>query len=204
MTGASGTAQRAAFLDRDGVINIDHGYVSRWEDFEFVPGSIDAMCRLHDAGYALVVVTNQSGIARGMYTEQDFQTLTAQMCQHLAQQGAPVAGVFHCPHHPRGRLPAYALDCACRKPQPGLLLQAIDQLALAPTGSLLVGDKLSDLQAARAAGVRTAYLITGKDGEEEAATAGDIPPDGVFGSLADCIDALLGPAPESLQPTSSR
>jgi D-glycero-D-manno-heptose 1,7-bisphosphate phosphatase len=183
--------RRAAFLDRDGVINVDHGYVSRWEDFEFVPGAVQAMKRLHEAGYVLAVVTNQSGIARGMYTEQDFQALSQRMAEHLAAQGAPLAGVFHCPHHPKGKLPQYTLDCTCRKPAPGLIRQAIEALDLAPQASLLVGDKLSDLQAARAAGVGKAYLVTGKEGEEDAPTAGDVPPDGVFDNLAHCVDRLL-------------
>lgn len=191
MTAASPHARRAAFLDRDGVINVDHGYVSRWEDFQFVPGAVQAMKRLYEAGYVLTVVTNQSGIARGMYTEQDFQILSQRMCEYLAAQGAPVAGVFHCPHHPKGKLPQYAQDCSCRKPAPGLILQAIDALGLDAQASLLVGDKLSDLEAARAAGVGKAYLVTGKEGEEDAPTAGDGPPDGVFDSLAQCVDTLL-------------
>jgi D-glycero-D-manno-heptose 1,7-bisphosphate phosphatase len=202
MTPTAAHPRRAAFLDRDGVINVDHGYVSRWDAFEFVPGAVQAMTRLHEAGYALVVVTNQSGIARGMYTEQDFQLLTRHMGEHLAAHGAPVAGVFHCPHHPKGKIAEYALDCACRKPQPGLLLQAIAQLGLDPAASLLVGDKLSDLQAARAAGVNKAYLITGKDGEEDALDS-DTPPDGVFDSLAACVNALLAAAPSADQPSNS-
>ena len=192
--------RRAAFLDRDGVINTDHGYVHRWDEFEFVPGVIKAMQRLHRAGYALVVVTNQSGIARGMYTEQEFLQLSTQMQAHLGSLGVPITGIYHCPHHPKGQVPAYAIDCACRKPAPGLILQGIAQHGLDPAASFLVGDKLSDLQAARAAGVAHAYLVTGKAGEEEAG-AGQAA-DGVFDSLASFVDWLL---PDTMaQPTSSR
>jgi D-glycero-D-manno-heptose 1,7-bisphosphate phosphatase len=181
------------------VINVDHGYVHRWHDFEFVPGAVQAMRKLHEAGYLLVVVTNQSGIARGMYTEQEFQALSRQMGQHLSEQGVPLTAVFHCPHHPEGQVQKYAVDCACRKPEPGLILRAIKELAIDPTQSLLVGDKLSDLQAARAAKLGQAYLISSQTGAGEALMAAQrgVPPDGVFDSLSSCIDALLPKQPDS-------
>lgn len=191
MTTGIPVRHQAAFLDRDGVINIDHGYVHRWQDFHFAPGAVQAMRRLHEAGYALVVITNQSGIARGMYTEQDFQELTRQMSQHLLAQGVPLAGVFHCPHHPKGTQAEYTVDCSCRKPAPGLILQAIGQLGLEAARSLLIGDKLSDLEAARAAGVPRAYLVAGKVGEEDSSTDERCRPDGRFESLAHCVDTLL-------------
>lgn len=153
------TARRAAFLDRDGVINIDSAYLSRWEDFRFVPGSVEAMRRLQQAGYALVVVTNQSGIARGYYSEEDYQLLTRHMRAALQAQGVTLAGVYHCPHHPAGKIPELAVDCDCRKPAPGMILRAAQELQLDLSHSFLVGDKDSDLQAARAAGVGHAYLV---------------------------------------------
>lgn len=151
--------KRAAFLDRDGVINVEHGYVHTWEDFEFVPGSIDAMRQLHQAGYALVVVTNQSGLARGMYTEAQYQQLTTTLREHLSRQGVPLAAVYHCPHHPKGTVAALAIDCDCRKPAPGMLLRAAQELGLSLADSLMVGDKAGDAQAARAAGVGTVMLV---------------------------------------------
>lgn len=182
----------AAFLDRDGVINVDHGYVHRWQDFQFMAGAVQAMKALHEAGYLLVVVTNQSGIARGMYTEADFQQLTGQMRQHLAEQGVPLAGVYHCPHHPAGTARPYAIECACRKPRPGLILQAIEQLSIDPEASLLVGDKLSDLEAARNAKLGRAFLIHSAPDTDEARHADEhvSPPNGVYDSLSSCIDAL--------------
>ncbi len=187
----SAALRRAAFLDRDGVINIDHGYVSRWDQFEFMPGAVQAMKRLSDADYTLVVVTNQSGIARGMYTEEDFSLLTRQMCEHLQAHGVPVAGVFHCPHHPKGQRAEFAIDCACRKPRPALLSRAIEHLGLDARTSFMVGDKHSDIQAARAAGVARAYLVAGGDGEREQAPEG-VRPDGVFADLADCVRHVMG------------
>ncbi len=96
--------KRAVFLDRDSVINRDLGYVHRWEDFEFLPGVLDAACRLASSGWTLVVVTNQSGIARGYYTEHAYGALTSKMEEAFSRHGAPLAGVYHCPHHPAGRI----------------------------------------------------------------------------------------------------
>jgi rfaE bifunctional protein nucleotidyltransferase chain/domain len=185
--------RKAAFLDRDGVINLDRAYVHRWEDFSFVPGAIEAMRQLSAAGYALVVVTNQSGIARGYYSSAQFQSLTAQMCAALAQAGAPVAGVYHCPHHPKGSVPEFARDCACRKPAPGLILQAARELDLSLADSLLIGDKPSDIQAARAAGVGRAYQVQSDNPEAEATPAHDpsAQADGHYADLHACVSALL-------------
>jgi D-glycero-D-manno-heptose 1,7-bisphosphate phosphatase len=155
--------QPAAFLDRDGVINIDHGYVYRREDFQFVPGVLDAARGLAQQGLALVVVTNQSGIGRGLYSEDDFYQLTDWMKAQFADAGAPLAGVYFCPHHPDDAIGAYRRDCECRKPAPGLLLQAARELKLDLARSVLFGDKASDLQAARAAGVPHRVLL-GTDG----------------------------------------
>lgn len=181
--------KRAAFLDRDGVINLDRAYVHRWEDFEFVPGALDAAARLYADGWTLVVVTNQSGIARGYYSEEDFQALTRRMEQAFADHGAPIAAVYHCPHHPSGRVASLAVDCDCRKPAPGMLLRAARGLGLSLADSMMIGDKPSDIQAARAAGVGRAYLVR-SDNEESPAADADLGADGAFESLADCVRQL--------------
>lgn len=187
--GASAAAPRqAAFLDRDGVINLDRAYVSRWEDFEFVPGAIDAMRRLKKAGYALVVVTNQSGIARGYYSEAQYQALTAAMKQALADAGAAVDAVYHCPHHPKGQLAELAIDCDCRKPAPGMILRAAKDLNLSLADSILVGDKPSDIEAARAAGVGRAYIVQSDNAESTTGLAGA---DAAHADLQSCVAALL-------------
>lgn len=187
--GASAAAPRqAAFLDRDGVINRDRAYVSRWEDFEFVPGAVDAMRRLKQAGYALVVVTNQSGIARGYYSEAQYQALTAAMQQALLDAGAAVDAVYHCPHHPKGKVAELAIDCDCRKPAPGMILRAAKELNLSLADSILVGDKPSDIEAARAAGVGRAYIVQSDNAESTTGLAGA---DAAHADLQSCVAALL-------------
>jgi len=156
---------RAAFLDRDGVINVDRGYVSRREDFTFVPGVIEGARQLHELGYALVVVTNQSGIGRGLYSKEDFDALTAWMKGEFAAAGAPLAGVYSCPHHPTDAVGTYRRACDCRKPAPGMLLTAAQELKLRLSASVMFGDKESDLEAARAAGVPMRVLL-GTDASE--------------------------------------
>jgi D-glycero-D-manno-heptose 1,7-bisphosphate phosphatase len=190
--------RRAAFLDRDGVINIDHGYVSRREDFQFVPGSLAACAQLHRRGFALVVVTNQSGIGRGLYGEDDYRCLTEWMSAEFAAAGAPLAGVYHCPHHREALRPEYRKDCNCRKPAPGLLLASARELSLDLGRSVLFGDKASDIEAAAAAGVPQRVLL-GTDGR--ALPAADLAPQATarFASLAEAVasESLRGALSEN-------
>lgn len=180
--------RKAAFLDRDGVINKDTGYVYRWSEFEFLDGAIEAMQKLQNAGYALVIITNQSGLARGYYTNEDYEFLCYKIHQYLENQGIKLAGVYHCPHHPNGKVKPLAIDCDCRKPKHGLIDQAVNRLSLNKKESLLIGDKETDIQAARAANLKKAYLINA-DRTIEATTNSDA--DGEFSSLIDCVEHLL-------------
>ena len=120
--------RKAVFLDRDGVINKDIGYVHRWEDFEFVPGAIEGMRLLQKAGFSLVIVTNQSGLSRGLYSVEQYHLLTNTMIKYLSSCGVKLDGVYHCPHHPNGSVPELSLDCDCRKPAPGMIEQAARDL----------------------------------------------------------------------------
>ena len=187
MPGATGR-RRAAFLDRDGVVNIDHGYVFRREDFEFVPGTLAACAQLHRQGMLLVIVTNQSGIGRGLYSEDDFRRLCAWMSAEFAAAGAPLAGVYHCPHHPQAAFAQFRLACDCRKPAPGLLLAAARELSLDLSRSVLFGDKASDIEAAAAAGVPQRVLL-GTDGR--ALPPPDLAPQATarFASLAEAMQS---------------
>ncbi|MBF0585059.1 MAG: D-glycero-beta-D-manno-heptose 1,7-bisphosphate 7-phosphatase [Magnetococcales bacterium] len=152
--------RRACFFDRDGVINIDHGYVHTPDRFEWVAGAPQAIRWCNEQGYLVIIVTNQAGIARGYYDEAAFQRLTAWMEAELASLGAHVDAVYHCPHHPTAGLGALRMACSCRKPNPGLLEQAMSEWEIDRSGSLLIGDKPSDLAAAAAAGV-VGHLFAG-------------------------------------------
>jgi len=154
---------RAAFLDRDGVINIDHGYVWRIEDFVFVPGVREAAAELARMGFAIVVITNQAGIARAMYSPADYARLTEWMRERFAEAGVALAGVYHCPHHPTEGVGQWRVVCDCRKPAPGMLLAAARDLGLDLAHSVIFGDKCDDMRAGRSAGVGLRVFL-GKDG----------------------------------------
>lgn len=157
------SVQPAAFIDRDGVISFDRAYVYRQTDFEFIPGVFDAARTLRGLGYLLFVVTNQSGIGRGTYSLEDFHALDDWMRARFLEEGAEIAATYYCPHHPTEGIGPYRVDCECRKPRPGMLLRAAADHGLALDRSLLIGDKVSDLEAARAAGIPTRLLV-GTDG----------------------------------------
>jgi D-glycero-D-manno-heptose 1,7-bisphosphate phosphatase len=144
---------KALLLDRDGVVNIDHGYVGSRDRFTFLEGIFDLTRHAVDRGYRVVVVTNQSGIARGLYTEESFHALSAWMEQEFAAKGVALAGVFHCPHHPDAVIPAYRRESFWRKPAPGMILEAARRLDLDLPRSVFLGDQETDMRAARAAGV---------------------------------------------------
>lgn len=159
------TERRAAalFLDRDGVINVNHGYVHTVGDFDFIDGVFDVARAAHALGMVVVVVTNQAGIARGLYDEAQFNALTAWMCTRFSEEGAPITAVYHCPHHPEAGIGDLRVVCACRKPAPGMLLRAEDELGLDLGRSILIGDHATDIIAGQRAGVGTTILF-GKPG----------------------------------------
>ena len=143
----------AVFLDRDGVININHGYVHEPENFDFIEGIFDLAQHAHELSYKLVVVTNQAGIGRGYYSEADFHQLTQWMCQQFAQTGAPISQVYFSPFHPSAGLGIYLKDDFSRKPNPSMIFQAKKELDLDLSGSILTGKKPRDIQAGIAAGI---------------------------------------------------
>jgi len=152
----------ALFFDRDGVINIDTGYVYQREIFVWVDGAIDAIRVAKKAGYLVFVVTNQSGVARGYFTEQHVKDLHEWMNQTLRQHGTLIDQFYYCPHHPDGILYEYAISCNCRKPLPGMILRAVTEWQVDTGRSFLVGDKESDMEAAVNAGIR-GLLFRGSD-----------------------------------------
>lgn len=157
---------KALFLDRDGVINKDIGYAYKPEDIEFIPGIFDLCRRAIELDYQIIIVTNQSGIARGYYTEADFQALNQWMRARFAEQAIPISAIYHCPHHPD-----ISGDCQCRKPHAGMILQAIEQFALDAHRSVMIGDNLSDMLAASKAGISCRLLLQEPSTEAGASTA---------------------------------
>jgi D-glycero-D-manno-heptose 1,7-bisphosphate phosphatase len=152
----------AAFLDRDGVLNIDFGYVHRPDQFHWVQGAQAAIKALNEAGYLVVVVTNQAGVARGYYGEADIRRLHEWINSELRPLGAHIDAFYHCPHHPDGAVPAYALACNSRKPAPGMLLRAMREWPIRRDGTFIIGDKDSDIEAGRRAGI-PGHLFPGGD-----------------------------------------
>lgn len=157
-------AARALFLDRDGVINVDHGYVHAPEKFQFVDGVFDLVKAAKAAGFAVVVVTNQAGIARGYYSEEQFHRLSAWMCEQFERQGGSIDKVYFSPYHPTAGIGRYLKDDESRKPRPGMLLQARRELGVSLERSILVGDQPTDIEAGHAAGVglNVLYLEAGR------------------------------------------
>lgn len=153
------TLLRALFLDRDGVLNIDHGYVYRPSRFEIIDGVFEALRRALELKFALIVVSNQSGIARGLFSPEDYSRLEEYMRGLFRKEGIEFTDIYHCPHHPDGKIEAFTRRCLCRKPLPGMFLRAAQDHAIDLTRSMMVGDKETDAQAARAAGLSAIHLV---------------------------------------------
>lgn len=136
--------RKTIFLDRDGTINVEKNYLYKIEEFEFLPGVLPALAKLQRLGYQLIVITNQSGIGRGYYTEAQYHILTDWMCDTLQKQGITLTAVYHCPHHPQAVIEAYRRDCDCRKPGLGLFWQAAREWQVDWAHSYAIGDKLRD------------------------------------------------------------
>jgi len=150
--------QKALFLDRDGVINIDTGYVNKIEGYTFNEGIFDLCRHFQNAGYLIIVITNQSGVARGMFTEEDFEALNTHMIDCFRDEGITITRVYPCFHHVDG-LPPYNIDCEDRKPGSGFFLKARDEYGIDMKSSLMIGDRKSDIKASSGAGVEHNFLI---------------------------------------------
>lgn len=151
--------QKAVFLDRDGVINREVEYLSKISDFEFIPGVFQACHLFQNNGFKLIVITNQSGIARGYYTIEEFHILDRWMHKRFNEEGILISGTYFCPHHPSLGVETYKKKCLCRKPNPGMILRAVAEHKLDLSKSLLFGDKLSDIEAGKRAGVSNCALL---------------------------------------------
>ena len=183
------TAKRpAVFLDRDGTVNVEVHYLSQPEQIELLPTVSETISMLNSRGIPVVIVTNQAGIARGYFPEQNLIAIHDHLRQVLAEKNAHVDEIYYCPHHPSAGLGVYGKVCDCRKPSPGMLTRAADELAIDLTRSLMIGDRESDLQAGARAGCQTALVTTGYGQETSAAidlkTVHGI---GIFPTIADAV-----------------
>ena len=156
---------RAVFLDKDGTLIVDEPYNVAPERVELLPGVLKGLQILHAAGYRLIVVTNQSGVARGLFPGSALIGVRDQLRQLLATGGVPLAGFYYCPHHPQGIVAPFAIECDCRKPQPGLLLQAASAQHIQLAHSWMIGDILDDVEAGRRAGCRAVLIDNGSETE---------------------------------------
>ena len=157
----------ALFLDRDGVINVDRGYIHRLDQFEFVPGIFElARFWTNELHRSIVVITNQSGIGRSYFDECAYEDLTRWMCDRFEAEHTPIARVYYCPYHPLHGIGQYRYDHPWRKPNPGMILQAMSDLSLDPAQSVIVGDKMSDIEAGAAAGIGLRILVAPCDAPE--------------------------------------
>jgi D-glycero-D-manno-heptose 1,7-bisphosphate phosphatase len=159
---------KAVFLDKDGTIVEDVGYMSSPDQIKFIPGSIEAIKMLNEAGYKVVVITNQAGVARGLVTEDMLQTIDKTLHKWILNGGAHLDGIYYCPHHPEHGVYPYKQVCECRKPHPGLIKRAHRDLGIDLSQSYMVGDKATDIEAGKRAGTRTIFLLSGRGQEEKA------------------------------------
>jgi len=181
----------AIFLDRDGVLVDETGYLTRVEDLRLVPGAATAVRRLRQLGLPIVVITNQSAVARGMVSLEGLEVIHASLREQLGREGATLDGLYCCPHHPEAPLAQWRQDCSCRKPRPGLLQRAARELGLAlDARSVLVGDQHTDLECARQAGISSLLVRTGKGAETERTSALRGSVISICDSIADVPDVL--------------
>jgi D-glycero-D-manno-heptose 1,7-bisphosphate phosphatase len=179
---------KAVFIDRDGTINVEREFVHRIEDWEFIPGAVEALRYLTDHGVSIYIITNQSGIARGYYDEAQFHTLMDHVTKDLREQGVRIEKVLYCPHLPNGSVARYAIDCNCRKPKTGLIDGIMVEQGLDVRDVALIGDKESDIEAGRRLGMVTYLVMTGYGREYVSGTSAVHVKDDIL----DAVKHLLG------------
>jgi len=186
--------QRAVFLDRDGTVADEVGYVNHASRIRLLPRSAEAVRRIKDAGFLAVVVTNQAGVARDYFEERVVHQANQRLLELLSQEGATLDGIYYCPHHPREGAPPYRQDCQCRKPRPGMLQRAAEDLGIELGRSYMVGDGLVDVGAARAAGVVPILVLTGygRGHVEHRRSRWTVEPEHIAEDLLDAVEWILG------------
>jgi D-glycero-D-manno-heptose 1,7-bisphosphate phosphatase len=183
--------RRGVFLDRDGTLIEEAGYLDRLERLRFYPYSIDAVRLLNQAGFSVVVATNQSGVARGLVEESFIAEAHQYITERLAAGGARVDAFYYCPHHPDGIRPDYAQPCDCRKPRTGMLRRAADDLQIDLQRSFVIGDRWGDMEAGAAVGARGVLVRTGYGRTSEAGGSGKVEPDALADNLMEAVSWIL-------------
>ncbi len=180
---------KAVFLDRDGTLIEDSGYISSPAQIKFIPGAIAAVKQLNEAGYKVVIISNQSGVARGLLTEDMLQTIDKTIHRHVLSGGGHIDASYYCPHHPEHGVYPYKQECDCRKPHPGLIKRAVRDKNLETAGSFMIGDHHADVETGKRAGVKTIFVRTGHGPEEEKKLKER--PDHIAGDLAEAVRWIL-------------
>ena len=179
---------KAIFLDRDGVINKDHDYVCRIADFEFIPKAVEGLKKLQEVGYKLIIISNQSGIARDYYQEKDVKILHEYMLNELNKKSVQIDKIYYCPHHPSDGNGKYTTDCDCRKPKPGLIKKAVQEFNIDLKQSFFIGDKTADIQTGKNAGCATVLVKTGYGGRDKVY---EVKPDFIFNNLFEAAEHIV-------------
>ena len=183
--------KRAVFLDRDGVINEEVNYLSAPDQLRLIPGAPEAIARLNATNLPVIVITNQAGVARGYYPEAQIEVVHAALSHELAQAGAHIDRYYYCPHHPTEGLPPYRVECECRKPRPGLLLQAAQDFDLDLKQCFVIGDNHSDIALSQATGCHTVLVLTGHGAHVWREWRYDFQPDHVAPDLSAAVAWIL-------------
>ena len=183
----------AVFLDRDGTLIEARHYLDRLDLLELYPWTADAIRLLNRAGFATVVITNQSAVGRGIIEEAFLDEVHGAIDRKLALGGARIERYYHCPHHPEATIERYRQACRCRKPGPGLIEQACREMGLDPARSVMVGDRWLDVRSGRAAGTRTVLVRTGHGADEADAPPGDVDADAILNNLMEATGWILRP-----------
>jgi D-glycero-D-manno-heptose 1,7-bisphosphate phosphatase len=204
---ANGQPLPAVFLDRDGVINDEVGHLTKPDQLRLLPGAAVAINRLNDSGLPVIVVTNQSVIGRGWCIEAEMDQVHDALSKLLAEEGARITQFRYCPHHPTEAIGDYLVDCECRKPKPGMLHQAAQELGLDLAASVMVGDRINDVIAGREAGCQTVLVSTGLGmGERKQLPTAPCQPDHLCDDLGSAVDWILArqPIASDMEPAIER
>jgi D-glycero-D-manno-heptose 1,7-bisphosphate phosphatase len=183
--------KKAIFLDRDGTVNVDVGYLHQLKDLELFPFAVDALRLLKRAGYELIIVTNQSGLAQGLIGPGFVEVCHDEMRRRLQAGGADLDALYYCPHHPRGSVSGLDVDCRCRKPSPGMIEDAVRDRGIDPKASWVIGDKWLDVNLGRNVGARSILVRTGWGAEQEEKRPAGQQVDAVCDNLMHAVSVIL-------------